>query len=42
MTGKTQIGIFLNTLWQNIEEVQTYKQKWELPIDNTEFVNLAL
>jgi len=34
--------LFLNSLWQNIEEVKTYKQKWELPIDSTEFVNLAL
>jgi len=33
--------IFLNTLWQHIEEVTKYKQKWELPIDTTEFVNLA-
>jgi hypothetical protein len=34
--------IFLNTLWQNIEEVNVYKQKGELPIDSTEFVNLWL
>ena len=34
--------IFLNTLWQHIEEVEVYKQKGELPIDNTEFVNLWL
>ncbi len=34
--------IFLNNLWQHIEEVNIYKQKWELPIDSTEFVNLAL
>ena len=31
---------FLTTLWQHIEEVKSYKVKWELPIDNTEFVNL--
>ena len=34
--------IFLNTLWQHIEEIDTYKQKGELPIDSTEFVNLWL
>lgn len=34
--------IFLNTLGQHIEEVDRYKQKWELPVDNTEFVNLKL
>jgi len=34
--------IFLNTLWQHIEELDSYKQKGELPIDNTEFVNLWL
>jgi len=34
--------IFLNTLWQHCEEVEKYKQKWELPIDNTEFINLKL
>lgn len=32
--------IFLNTLGQHIEELDRYKHKWELPIDNTEFVNL--
>lgn len=32
--------IFLNTLWQNVMEVKSYKLKWELPDDNTEFVNL--
>ena len=33
--------IFLNTLGQHTEELDTYKQKWELPIDSTEFVNLG-
>lgn len=33
--------IFLNSLSQHIEEVTNYKQKWELPIDRTEFVNLG-
>jgi len=32
---------FLTTLWQHIEEVDSYKLKWELPVDSTEFVNLA-
>lgn len=32
--------IFLNTLWQNIEATDKFKQKWELPIDSTEFINL--
>jgi hypothetical protein len=34
--------VFLNTLWQHIEELEVYKQKWELPIDTTEFINLKL
>jgi len=34
--------IFLNTLWQVTPEIESYRQKWELPIDNTEFVNLSL
>jgi len=34
--------IFLNTLWQHTEELDKYKQKWELPIDTTEFVNLKV
>ena len=34
--------IFLQTLGQHTEEVETYRQKWELPFDTTEFVNLAL
>jgi len=34
--------IFLQTLWQHTLEVDIYKQRWELPIDNTEFVNLAM
>ncbi len=34
--------LFLNTMWQTPEEVKNYKQKWELPIDSTEFVNLWL
>ena len=33
--------IFLNTLSQHVEEVTNYKQKWELPFDRTEFVNLG-
>ncbi len=32
--------LFLNTLGQHIEEIEKYKQKWDLPIDTTEFVNL--
>lgn len=32
--------VFLNTLWQHIEEVSEYKMKWELPLDATTFVNL--
>ena len=32
--------IFLNTLGQHSEELDKYKQKWELPIDATEFINL--
>lgn len=31
---------FLNTLWQHIEEVKSFKLKWELSDDNNEFVNL--
>ena len=34
--------IFLQTLGQHTEEVESYKQKWELPFDTTEFVNLKL
>ncbi len=33
-------SIFLNTLWQHIEEVDSYKLKWEFSLDSTEFVNL--
>ena len=33
--------IFLNTLWQHIEEVGNYKIKSELSINITEFVNLS-
>lgn len=34
--------MFLNTIWQHrLEELKIYKQKWELPIDTTEFVNLG-
>jgi len=33
-------SIFLNTLWQHIEEVNSYKVKSEFSIDSTEFVNL--
>ena len=32
--------LFLSTLWQHIEEIPVYKLKSELPIENTEFVNL--
>lgn len=32
--------IFLNTLWQKVEEVKSYKVKWEFSLDSTEFVNL--
>lgn len=31
---------FLTTLWQHIEEVESYKVKWEFSLDSTEFVNL--
>lgn len=34
--------IFLQTLWQHTEEVNIYKQKWELPFDATVFVNLSI
>ncbi len=34
-------SIFLQTLGQNIEEVSSFKLKWEYSADNTEFVNLA-
>lgn len=33
-------SIFLNTLWQHTEEVDSYKVKWEFSLDSTEFVNL--
>ena len=32
--------IFLNTLWQHIEEVDSYKVKSDFSLDSTEFVNL--
>ncbi len=32
---------FLTTLWQHIDEVSSYKVKWEFSIDSTEFINLA-
>ncbi len=32
--------LFLNSLWQNLEEVNFYKIKWDFSLDNTEFVNL--
>jgi hypothetical protein len=32
---------FLIELWQNIEEVNNYKIKWELLEDKSEFVNLS-
>ncbi len=31
---------FLTTLWQHIEEVSSYKLKWEMSDDISEFVNL--
>jgi len=31
---------FLTTLWQHIEEVKSFKVKWDFSIDSTEFVNL--
>ena len=34
--------IFLNTLGQHIEEVESHKMKAELSIDTTEFVNLSV
>lgn len=33
--------IFLNTLGQHTQEVDSYKVKWEFALDATEFVNLA-
>jgi len=32
---------FLTTLWQHSEEVPSYKIKWELSDDTSEFINLA-
>ncbi len=32
--------MFLHTLGQNVEEVNSYKIKWEFSLDSTEFVNL--
>ena len=32
--------MFLHTLGQNIEEVNSYKVKWDFSLDSTEFVNL--
>lgn len=32
--------IFLQNLWQKKEELSSYKIKWDLPTENTEFVNL--
>jgi len=34
------ISTFLTTLWQHVEEVSSFKVKWEFAIDSTEFVNL--
>jgi len=31
---------FLTTLWQHSEEVDSYKIKWDFPVDSTEIVNL--
>jgi len=32
--------MFLHTLGQNVEEVKSYKVKWDFTLDSTEFVNL--
>jgi len=32
--------LFLNTLWQNIDEVESYKVKTDFLLNTTEFVNL--
>ncbi len=32
---------FLTTLWQHIEEVKSFKVKWDFSLDSTEFVNLV-
>jgi len=32
--------MFLHTLGQNVEEVKSYKVKWDFSLDSTEFVNL--
>jgi len=32
--------MFLHTLGQNVEEVNSYKIKWDFSLDSTEFVNL--
>lgn len=34
--------IFFNSLSQNIEEIETFKLKWELSWDTTEFINLKV
>jgi len=34
--------IFLQSLGQHIEEVEIYRQKWEMPFDVTEYVNLKI
>jgi len=39
--GETK-DIFFNSLSQNIEEVETYKLKWWLSWDITEFINLKI
>ena len=31
---------FLTALWQHIEEVDSFKMKWEFSLDSTELVNL--
>ncbi len=33
-------ALFLNTLWQHKEEVDTYRIKWEIAGDTTEFIHL--
>ncbi len=34
--------IFLNSLWQQLEEIDNCKIKQDLPVDTTEFVNLKV
>lgn len=32
--------MFLHALWQHKEEIENFKLKWEMWIENTEFINL--